>query len=219
MTRTIDHHASIVIVRAGDLFFFNGYDSGYPRPEWRGFLNPLGGNHEPEDLSPYSLLEREVREEMSDPQKKFKNFACDEAEILKQSALKNVRAYQDFVIVDPIIEKNKDFSKEQRSAIVSFYEAEVPLNQIERAIEALSAGKRLVSEGDGGNVVSLDELISGAKLLAWTNPFMMLHYLGQPVPYLRRGEAEPIGMPRQTLGDYLHDFNYLNPVSGFPASP
>ena len=212
MKRTIDHHASIAIVRAGDLFFFNGYDSGYPRKEWVGCLNPLGGNYETGDVSPLSLLEREVNEEMTDFEGKFPNFAYEEAESLRQFLLNNLRAYQDFVIVDPVIEKNKHLSRDERSAIVSFYEVEVPEELIGSIGEALRAGKRLVSEGDGGSVVSVEDLVSGTRHLAWANPFMMAHYLKEPVPFLRDGEAEPIGMPRQTLTDYIPDFNYLKPV-------
>lgn len=212
MKRTIDHHASIVIVRAGDLFFFNGYDAGYPRAEWRGCLNPLGGNHEPQDSSPFSLLEREVKEEMTDDEKKFPNFEYEAAKDLRQAIMASVRAYQDFLIVDPIIEKNKNLSRDERSLIASFYEALVDRELILDARALLANGKRVVSEGDGGNVVSIDDIFSGRKHLAWSSPFMMSHYLGRPVPYLRLGEAEAIGMPRQTLGDYTSDFDYIKPV-------
>lgn len=212
MKKTIDHHASILIVRAGDLFFFNGYDQGYPRKEWVGCLNPLGGNYEACDVSPFSLLEREIFEEMTDPQEKFPNFAHNEAEALRNFSLKYARAYQDFIIVDPVIEKNKNLTREQRSAIVSFYYAEVPEELIRSAGEALREGKRVVSEGDGGSVVSLQDLVSGARNLAWANPFMMSCYLEMPIPFLREGSAESIGGPRQTLADYLCDFDYIKPI-------
>jgi hypothetical protein len=214
--RIIDHHSSIVIVHdVGDKYFFNGYDSGYPRKEWVGFLNPLGGNYENGDVSPFSLLKREVNEEMTDPEKKFENFAAEEAEILKNNILMpiHIRPYQDFVIVDPIIEKNKTFSKEQRSAIVSLYYSIVPRDLIDNATEVLKSGKRLTSEGDGGNVISLDEILSGKRYLPWSNPFMMKYFWGKKVPYTREGEAEPIGMPRNSLSDYLPDFEYLKPIT------
>lgn len=211
--KIIDHHASIVIVYAGDNFLFNGYDSGYPRKEWVGFLNPLGGNYENGDVSPFSLLEREVREEMSDEEKKFGNFATQEADILKQAILRNIQPYRDFVIVDPIIEKNKNSTKEQRSAIISFYYSPVSKELIDNAKEVLNSGRRLVSEGDGGNIVSIDEILSGKKYLAWSNPFMMKYFLGKNIPYSREGEAEPIGMPRHSLSDYLSDFEYLKKLS------
>ena len=180
--RTIDHHASIVIVKAENLFFFNGYDSGYPRAEWRGCLNPLGGNHELGDISPLSILEREVNEEMTNPNNKYPNFAEHEAEALRHAIRQSTLPYQDFLVVDPIIEKNKHLSKEGRSAIVSFYEANVPIQFIDEAYKALKSGKRLVSEGDGGNIVSIDDLTSGRRYLAWSNPLMMAHFLKKEIP-------------------------------------
>jgi hypothetical protein len=212
--RIIDHHSSIVIVQSEDekKFFFNGYDEGYPRPEWRGFLNPLGGNYENRDVSPLSLLEREVNEEMSDEEKKFPTFASNEALVLKNYILRNLQSYQDFVIVDPIIEKNKNCTAEQRSAIVSFYHSIIPISLIEEAAEVLKSGKRLVSEGDGGNVVSMYDILSGKRLMPWSNPFMMKHFLGKEIPYSRLGKAEPIGLPREKLQDYLSDFEYIQPI-------
>jgi hypothetical protein len=211
--RTVDHHASIVVVQSGDKFFFNGYDSGYPTKEWVGFLNPLGGNYTKGDLSPLSLLEREVEEEMTDPGKSFENFAAREAEILKNHILIHVTPYKDFVIVNPIIEKNKNDSRDKKSAIVSFYYSLIPKNLINNAAEVLKSGKRLVSEGDGGSVVSIDEILSGKRYLAWANPFMMKDFLGKNIPYLRAGEAEPIGIPRPKFSDYLSDFEYLKPIA------
>ena len=210
--RTVNHHASIVVVRAEDSFFFNGYDAGYPRKEWVGCLNPLGGNHELGDVSPYSLLEREVREELTDPERKFENFAEPEARALREAVMANAAPYQDFVVFDPIIEKNKSLSREQRSAIVSLYTSNISLGLMIEAQHALRTGNRLTSEGDGGNVVSFDDLVSGKRHLAWTNPFMMRHYLGRDVPYLREAEAEPIGLPRETLAAYFPDFDYIKPI-------
>jgi hypothetical protein len=212
--RTVDHHASIVIVYSGDRFFFNGYDSGYPTKEWIGFLNPLGGNYEHGDISPLFSLEREVSEEMTDKEKRFKNFATQEAEILKNHILIHVTPYQDFVILNPIVEKNKSDSREKKSAIVSFYYSVIPKDLIDNAAEVLKSGKRLVSEGDGGSVVSLDDILSGKRYLAWANPFMIKYFLNNnSVPYLREGEAEPIGKPRPSFSDYLSDFEYLKKLS------
>ena len=208
--RIIDHHASIVIVKADNLFFFNGYDLGYPRPEWVGCLSPLGGNYEKGDVSPLALLQREIIEEMTDEEKKFGNFDSAGAEVLKENILKNIQPYQDFVIVDPVIEKTKNFTREQRSAIISFYEAVVPKSLLEATRRLLGKeGKRVISEGDGGSVVDIDYLLSGKRYLAWSNPFMMSHYLGKMVPCSREGEAEPIGLPRESLEKYLSDFEYI----------
>ena len=58
-------HSSVVILPSqnGNEFVFNVYDATYPRVEFRGAVNLVGGNLDPTDSSPRQLLERKLNEE------------------------------------------------------------------------------------------------------------------------------------------------------------
>lgn len=216
MVKTVNHHASIVIVYSDkDLYFFNGYDFIYRVSEFKGMLNPLGGSHNFEDKNPILLLEREVNEELSDPDNELANFSKEEASLLKEEIYRNCSPCQDFYSLHPFVEADKNRSKEERRAIVSLYDSKIPLELMIMLKIALEKGGRITSEGDGGSVVSLDDMLSGKRLLAWGNPLIMGYYLNRKdIPNPCPGVIEPIGLPRENFKSYLKDFRYLEPVYG-----
>ena len=219
MVIKVDHHSSIVIVgsKTKGYFLLSGYDSTYPGIEFRGALNPIGGNHKTGvDKSPFGILVREVTEEINYPlediEKETLEGYASRSDImnLQGEILDNVGPYRDFLILDPIVERNKDKSEEGRKAIVSCYRSRIDYGLMMGAKRILEKGIKMNCEGVL-NVVSENKLINW-RMIAWAAPVMLSHYLGKQLPNPWNSFAVPIGEPRDNLSDYLTDFEYNKPL-------
>lgn len=205
-----DHHSSVVVVtpeKSAGLFLFGSYDSGYPVIPLRNTANLLGGNHESNDNSPKYILFREITEEFSVIPGKENEFAeKTEIEEIGRLILKNSLPFQDFYICDPEFKKGKT-----RTSVVSFYSSQIPLEAFDWVDHAIKSEKRVIIEGKI-KIAGLDDLISGRIPLAWSVPPMLSHYLRKVLPNPFGSSAIPLGKIRETLADYLKDFDYNKPV-------
>ena len=206
---SVDHHASVVIVTDPnrELFIFNGYDDGYPVIPFRGFANFLGGNADKGDISPETILARELGEELAVSRVAGgRDYApIDDITSLLSGIRSSVKAHADFLVQDPAVRALKP--GRLRESVVSCYGSEIPVELFEMASSHLKAGRKLVSEG----IMYLsrrEELLNGKRFLAWCSPVIFGHFLGENIPNPHHAQAIPIGKIRDSFEKY-GDFSYV----------
>ncbi len=219
----VDHHASIIIIKSeDDRFVLGGYDKGYPWFPNYGQL--IGGNNEVvKDFTPWDILRREVIEEISSVGKKDPSLFAEEVTLdnIRNSILENAQPYADFLVSDPIIEKELNGVKKRslkpgrvRESVISVYESIIPNSTVSTIEKIIKDGKHFVGEYDTSwqGIVNKEDLLAGKPILAWCSPGMMSDYLRSILPNPHNGSVSNIGVIRCSLRDYLDDFDYIDPL-------
>lgn len=229
MEKIHHHYAAIMIEsRKNDEFLFSVYDNSYPIEVYRGRVNLMGGNANEDDISPLSLLKRELEEEFSTKEgdiqleetikdlvgegknfnREFKTFASSsDMRIIKKAITKDIQPFRDYLVEVP-------FLNHKSLMICSSYLTMLPMEKFELVKENLRKGLRIINEGTA-KVVSINDLISGNILTAWITGIVVGEYKGVRIPSLDGVIATCIGYPRKSFHDYLHEFNYIFPKGGF----
>lgn len=214
--RKVDHHSASVIVESDDnsnLMILSRYTPEYPK--WPGYANMLGGNYDSRhDFTPWDILKRELIEEITIPITRDAEYADrEDLNSIRNLILANAEPWADFLIIDPAKRDDFDLTKpgRLREAVTSIYTSEIPRQAVDHIIKVLRAGKKFVSEGEL-TVTTIDDLVSGNQLLAWTAPCIVGHYLAEDLPNPHDAEVVLLGQPRFSLMDYVKDFDYIDSI-------
>jgi len=193
MKTKVHHHSSMAIIESDKTrdFLFDIYDNTFPIVANRGKAHFIGGNHNLEDDSPFSIFDREIREEFSgyehsekedntllevigamSKEKEIKNFASKEfIHSIRDSIIGRAEPFQDFLITVPSIE-----SRPASSGIHSIYRSLIPQEIFDKIEEELSIGRSIKCEGLSG-IASKYDILSGNVLLTNGNSGAMQYYL------------------------------------------
>jgi len=209
----VNHHCSVVVIRSnvnGDnRFLFSKYTPGYPAEVFVGAANPIGGNHESVDRSPWGILEREVTEEVAVKQGEEQNFAPENLILnLRREILQNAKPWGDFLVKDPPYARDRPAV----DALVSMYESNIPSDLLWEVAKVIPKGKRIVTEGVAC-ICTPEDLVTGKIRLANVAPAILTPYFGVALPNPHMAVAFSLRTPiRDTLAQYLVDFDYKKKV-------
>lgn len=183
------HSGQLIISnKSREEFFLARYDSHYRITKYRNYLNFIGGACEDEDSGPRETMEREVHEEVVDP------------EIAKQLLLEAI-PFADYLF--------SPFGDE-REAICSVYYTVVKQELLEKLKEQIKRDKKVLTEGLA-SVVKIEDIQSGKEKLAWNAASVMRDFLGDDSFLLRKGiTTEKIGMPLSSFRDYEPTYSHKN---------
>ena len=224
MKERIYSHASIAVVfskQSGE-FLFDQYTDTYTIVNWRGRINLIGGNQSPEDYSPRGIWEREILEEFCFPEFSeavdIPEAPFNERALIAKTLIANATPYKDFLVKIPEVMEFRNNKLQKRGPIVKIntvYETYLDEDIFECVRRNLKEGRRLRSEG-GSVLKHIDELTTGRIPPASATGIIMKDYLNLRhlnMPNPEKISALPIGSPRETLNDYLSDFEYEKPFS------
>lgn len=229
MKEKIYSHATIAIVYCASSaeFLFDQYTETYRILDWRGRINLIGGNQSPEDRSPWGIWKREIVEEFCFPALAESGGVTaapfGERQRIADTLLANARPYQDFLVKIPEVTECRGTARYRRGPIVKLntvFVTNLDRETVECVRGHLAAGRRLRNEG-GSVLTHIDELSHGRTLPASATGLILAAYvrhrrLNMPNP--EGISARPVGVPRETLRDYLCDFEYEVPFASHSAS-
>lgn len=219
----IHNHASVVLVYNENKILSNIYDYTYPKEIWRGRINLLGGGQDRGDISPRLLLEREIREEFTIKPEGLRRYDSNfsdivgsgsgapkiskfsskiDIDLVKNSVLKNLRPYKDFLVSFPCYRDRPAFN-----VIFSVYISKIPLEVIDCVKKNLKENKSLISEGFL-RITNLEELKSGKVLAAWATGKIIEDYFKIKVLDPEGLDVKVLGAPKNSLKEYFEDYDY-----------
>ncbi len=221
----VSHHSSVVIIESenGNEFLVSIYDDTYTPKCFRGAINFLGGNHKSGDKSPFSILIRELKEELSINQdyiaqesnledllfrekpQEINSFAPEnDIEIIKSEIIANIIPYKDYLLNFPSFEGRKPFS-----ALTSAFISRTKQDIFELAKNNIRIGKSIKNEGLA-NICNIEEIIAGRYLCAWATGCALADYKNTNIPNPYNILAISIGQPKNSMKEYLSEFKYKN---------
>lgn len=227
MVREVHHHVGVGIIESVKTreFLFGVYDDTYLKVRYQGRVNLIGGNHGPDDYSPWDLFQREINEEFAvkiEKPKEFdksfvelfgkgmgtktvRNFAKEEdIRTIRENILNNSEPFKDYFVIVPAMDGKPDYS-----VLYSVFFSKIIQDVFELARKNLYSGKNIKCEGLA-RVTSIEELVSGRILNPEGTPqFMMekgtiLAAAGTPIimqDYLGEKIPNPESIEAEPLGE------------------
>lgn len=205
----INFHPSLVIIESEKTneLLMGVYDQTYPLMVFRGSVNLMGGNPNPNDKGPLEVLLRELNEELASNHGEKDKFASKEdIKAIRLSITQKIVPFKDFFFKI----KKIPGGRETHTTIGSVFYSNINQNAFEIARENLSRNKKIVSEG-GLSIQTLDGLAKKGKFYAahLTAPILNEYY-GVKIPFPEEVHTRVLVEPKETFEDYLQDFSYNN---------
>ena len=233
MIHEIHHHCGVGIIESEKTqeFLFQVYDNTFPTVIYRGRINLIGGNHNPNDLSPKYLFEREIKEEFSITEKeegwdstltdvvgegsgpeKITKFASQSDMASIKDAVLQCQPFKDFVLNIPSIQNKPIYD-----VIYSVFSSTIPQDVFELARKNILEEKSIKNEGLA-TIKTIEEIVAGNPLPVAGTGIALEHYLAHKygfhvkIPNPEGINSMVIGMPRASFKDYLNEFHYSKAV-------
>ncbi|HPD81649.1 MAG TPA: hypothetical protein PK357_00945 [Candidatus Pacearchaeota archaeon] len=224
MKTKVHNHASILLAYLDEKVVSNIYDDTYPKEIWRGRINLIGGGQNPGDISPRSLLEREIneefaisKEEIKEYDKNFKDLVGEgngapgidlfaskkEIDFVNNFLLNNIKPWKDFLITFPPYKSNPSFN-----IMFSSYFCNLSKEIMDCFYENLSKKKSLVSEGFL-KITPLSDISSGKVLTAWATGVVIEDFFNINVPNPEKIFFQKLTVPKSSMRDYFKEYNYF----------